>query len=102
LDDSHELISLLLGLLCQSSLSIKELLLSSIFEVSKNLLLILEFFPLFLSSNSFTLFEGSLGPKGIDFSLPVLGFLLELPESLHFTLLLLLDATLLSGLFLLS
>jgi len=97
LDDAHELITLLLGLLSESHLLLSKLLLARLFHVSEDLLAPLLFFPLLLSRKPFTFFEGALGSELVNGALPVLSFFLHFSELLGFAFLILLNATLFSG-----
>lgn len=98
-DDAEELVTLLLGLFGEAGLSLKELSLSGVLKVAKDLLLVLEVSSFLVTGLSLTLLEGALGSEGIDLSLTVGSLLLELSKAGNLTLLLLLNSSYISGFF---
>mmetsp|Transcript_1964 Transcript_1964/g.2908 ORF Transcript_1964/g.2908 Transcript_1964/m.2908 type:complete len:345 (+) Transcript_1964:237-1271(+) len=88
----HVVLSFNAGLVSQAALLLRELLLASHLQVSLDALALLLLEAFALTGLAFTLFEGSLGSKGVDFGLSVSGLLLKLSEPLDLTLLLVLDA----------
>lgn len=60
LDDTEELVALLLSLLRETLFSLKELSLSGVFEIAEDFLLVLEISSFFFSGLAFSLFESAL------------------------------------------
>lgn len=92
LDLDHVVLSLDSSLLSQGLLFLGELNLSGHLEIGCDSLSLLVLKSFSFSSLSFSLFEGSLGSKSINFGLSVGSFLLEFSKSLDFSLLLVLDS----------
>ena len=102
LDNAEELVSLLLGLLGETGLSLEELTLSGILHILEHLLLVLQIPTFLLTCGTLALFKGTLGTEGIDLSLSISSLLLEFTEACDLTFLLLLDTLELSGLLFLT
>lgn len=97
LDDAQELVSLGLGLLGKHHLVLHKLSFASIVEVCGIFLPFDSLLALLSTGLALTIFEGTFGTEGIDFTLTISSLLLKITHALDFFLFLVSLASLISG-----
>jgi hypothetical protein len=88
LNDSEELITLLLCLLGEALLTFKELSLTGVLKISQDFLLVLKVASLLFTSLALPFFKGTLSSESVNLCLSISSLLLEFSESCNFSLLL--------------